>query len=96
MITEAADVVDGAMLIASTLSTSTGSIVVDTPTAAFIGSTTTGNPVASEGINTAAMATLTVASGDPLSDDVSDSADSEYRSLETKDDDSDLLNYCTE
>lgn len=96
MITEAADVVDGAMMIASTLSTSTGSIVVHTPTAASIGSTNTGTLITADETNTASMATLTVASGDPPSDDVSDSADSEYRSLETKDDDSDLLNYCTE
>lgn len=96
MITEAADVVDGAMMIASTLSTSTGSIVVDTPTAASIGSTNTGTLIATDETNTASMTTLMVASSDPLSDDVSDSAESEYRSLENKDDYSDLLNYCTE
>lgn len=79
VLTEAPDVVDGSMMIASTLST--GSIDVASV------ESTSGTPFVSVEYNPAALlASLTVTSGARLSDDGSDSAESEYRSFETKDD----------
>ncbi|XP_055644823.1 RB1-inducible coiled-coil protein 1 isoform X2 [Toxorhynchites rutilus septentrionalis] len=76
------DMVDGAVSTVL-LSTSTGSIEVDTSNLAADEITK---------ITVDGSGTLVAPSSYPQSDDVSDSADSEYRSLENKDDDSDALN----
>ncbi|XP_039431971.1 RB1-inducible coiled-coil protein 1 isoform X1 [Culex pipiens pallens] len=68
---------------------------VDAPSLSVFLSTSTGSSIAEELVATSTSGAGSLQQLTTLADDVSDSADSEYRSLETKDDDDDE-DYCLE
>ncbi|KAL1396992.1 hypothetical protein pipiens_010093 [Culex pipiens pipiens] len=68
---------------------------VDAPSLSVFLSTSTGSSIAEELVATSTSGAGSLQQLTTLADDVSDSADSEYRSLETKDDDDDD-DYCLE